>query len=752
MDDIVASYRIQLRKEFTFYDLMAIIPYLAGLGISHVYLSPICESVPGSNHGYDVIDFDKVSTEKGGEAGLMALDDALVRHGMGMVLDIVPNHMAANVLNPYWYDVLKNGPDSAYWRYFDMRVPLNGKIRIPVLTHTLSYEIEAGNIAVDEATRRIRCFNDYYPLKDDNTAYIEDVLSRQHYEFVDWRDSYRQISYRRFFEVTGLIGIRVEDDAVFEATHKKLFELRNNLKSLTGVRIDHIDGLADPTLYLKKLRHYFDRIWVEKILGPNERLPSDWPVLGTTGYEFINQVNRLMVNPFGYKVIRDFWGQETHSRWDNFSACVRESKEYVLKHLFSAELNRLSDPDIWSERIIDLPVYRTYDGASEWQQLSGPVMAKGLEDTAHYRYTPLMAFNEVGCAPDLPFLAPHEFCELRNDYMKSYPAQLNASSTHDTKRSGDVRARLYALSHMPQEWISLVCKLYDLAGRKIDWRIAYIFYQHVVGSWPDDFKIDDHYKERLQNYMLKAAREMKLQTSWLEPDSDFESNMRHFVESSLQSPEFLQYIGAFWESLAPRAAVMSLTAQSLQILTGGVPDVYQGTEVWRYLLVDPDNRQLVDFQSLQKMFQQMKEDEDHDRQMFLRNLCRNWRNGMIKMYLISRLLSLRAELGLSFRMEAIPVAGPCSDRVMALSIRGEDCLWLAILPINPGPVSNTLSYPEEYGADTYIILPRACRLESLISNVDYGWQEKIGVSRVLREFPLEFLRMSQSAGDQAASA
>ncbi|MDB5478336.1 MAG: treY, partial [Alphaproteobacteria bacterium] len=653
-----ATYRVQLTKDFTLRDVAALADYFQALGISHLYLSPVFSSTPGSLHGYDGIDFNAISEERGGEEGLRALDRRMQEKGMKLLLDIVPNHMAADTTNPYWYDVLAKGPNSEFWGFFDMRLVEGKKIRLPVLGDGLERLVRQGDIKLTGLGNKIEVqyYDTIFPLRRESVTALEgkdienfpadkmlQLLSEQHYELADWREVSDNVSYRRFFDVSGLIGLRVEDENVYAQTHRKLFEILKAMPSIDGVRVDHIDGLADPGAYLELLKQNIDHIWVEKILSPGETMVADWPVMGTSGYEFTQNLNQLLIDREGFAGIEKFWRENVQDKWSDFGDCVRQSKELVLDRLFSAERERLvnllamdeADKDdarkFWTGLTVGLPIYRIYyqegglteddrnwineacrrarewdidfeglekqylprllsaetpevkQALREWAQLSGPAMAKGLEDTSHYRYTPLAALNEVGCGPELEENGADTFYRFINERVKSYPYGLNTTSTHDTKRSEDARHRLYALAEMPREWAGFYRAAATINNKykaDVDRKSVpgpeteYFLYQAILCAWPLDDEEKDGFKSRLQQYMEKSLREAKLETNATENNTAYENAVKEFVAAVLQDDEFAGLAKDFVQRLILCGAATSLTVMALKILSPGVPDIY----------------------------------------------------------------------------------------------------------------------------------------------------------------------------------
>jgi (1->4)-alpha-D-glucan 1-alpha-D-glucosylmutase len=584
MPELRCTYRLQLLPHLDFARARELVPYLRELGVSHLYLSPALQARSESTHGYDVVDPTHVSEQLGGEEGLRELAAA----GLGVILDVVPNHMAASDENPFWRDPL--------WRakFFD----------------------------------------------------------------VEWRTG----ATRRFFDIGDLAGVRMEDPEVFEATHSKIIELvRDGV--LDGIRIDHIDGLANPARYLHRLRESgIERVWVEKILEPGEQL-RDWPVEGTTGYEFAHESTALFVNPDAEETIDAAYGETT-----SFAEIAAEAKLEQARTTFEPEVEwlhaRLDDVDVdIAAALASFQVYRSYVDPDtgevdeldrravahlperlrsillleerghdafviRFQQTTPPVVAKGVEDTAFYRYNRLLALNEVGGAPDRFSLSVDDFHAANLERQRRFPHHLLATQTHDTKRSGDVRARLVALSWRADEWRSLLTK----------WRAASsddaLVYQTLLGAWPIE-------PARLDAYLEKALREAKVNTNWLEPNEAYEDEVKAFARSLLDDRAFREAFDPFQERIAQLGERIALGQTLLKLTCPGVPDIYQGDELWNLSLVDPDNRRPVDWALRRRLLASAPSRES------------------AKLHLIRRTLALRAEHPDAFAGTYEPVdAGP----------------------------------------------------------------------------------------------
>ncbi|MBT2456185.1 malto-oligosyltrehalose synthase [Streptomyces sp. ISL-86] len=609
-----STYRLQLRPEFPFAAAEEAVPYLASLGVSHLHLSPVLEAVPGSAHGYDVTDHSRVRAELGGEPGLRALAAAARARGLGLVLDIVPNHMAVPSplrLNLPLWEVLREGPHSPYARWFDIDWEAGGgQVLLPVLAGPLV----AGDFAADGDV--LRHGEQEFPLREGTAGLpLPELLAAQWYRPAWWREARTELNYRRFFTISDLIGVRVEDPAVFEATHAKVLELvRDGVAA--GLRIDHVDGLADPERYLRRLRAAVgDGCWVvvEKILARQERLPPGWPVAGTTGYDALHRLDGLFTDPAGTAELaaryRAFTGQPD---WrETASASARE----VLTGDLAAELaalERLVGPELACavrELLIVYPVYRPYPGepdlpsraleqaaavagagavarvrdlvlrdpslGARFAQTSAALRAKSLEDRAFYRYAPLLSATEVGGEPGDPAVPVAEFHTYCAALARDWPASGTVLSTHDTKRSADVRARIAVLSEAPE--------LMGTPGGP-DPQLAWVARQTALGLG----EVPDR-APRLAAALLKSAREAALRTSWTDPDEAYEAAIAELAaQASELRPDLPPAAAA-----AARANLLGMAL--LHLAMPGVPEVYQGAETEYRALVDPDNRRPVRF-------------------------------------------------------------------------------------------------------------------------------------------------------------
>ena len=834
----IATYRLQFNKDFTFDQARRLVPYLHRLGISHLYASPIFRAGEGSAHGYDVTDPTVFNPELGTQEDFEALVQELRTHGMGLLVDIVPNHMAASSQNPWWVDLLESGPASPYASFFDVDWkpvggPVEGRVVLPILGKPYPEALESGDLVLtlDHEGFNVRYYDNRLPLEVKSygvlLSYLKEALSRelapsdlaleqlqqlsdlaeslppyfetlpqevssrhqsaqrvkqeilslsqtspavsesllrvlswfngkpgepesfeplhqllfqQPYRLTFWQIGRETMNYRRFFDITGLVGVRVEDPEVFKATHALVFKLAKQGK-ITGLRLDHIDGLYDPTDYLRRLREVLSTdaavpgsafyVVVEKILAHDETLPKDWPVAGTTGYDFLNALNGVFVDPAGFERLVSAYHQIT-STTALFPDVVYDNKKKAILELFAVEVRKLAQglfqlaqqdryacdlaqralTDALVEVTASLPVYRTYsrtgvlsqsdrmylDSAineasrrcpnldqraldflmrvlqgdwptwltpaqkrewqrfvAQWQQFSGPAMAKGLEDTSLYVYHPLVSLNEVGGHPGEERLSTAAF-HRHNAYQQSHwPHTMSATSTHDTKRSEDARARINVLSEVPEEWERRLkrwrrwnrVRKREVSGQLMpDANTEMLLYQTLMGAWPLHEEEVPGFKARLKEYLTKAAREAKTYTRWLSPDLDYENSLVQFTDSILtETPDnqFLPDFLNFQKRIAYFGALNSLSQTLLKITSPGVPDFYQGMELWDFSLVDPDNRRPVDFARRSNLLDQTTRPEELKSSRAIRELLSSWDDGRVKLYTTHKALALRRE-------------------------------------------------------------------------------------------------------------
>lgn len=669
------TYRLQLHSGFGFAEASSLVPYLQRLGVSHLYLSPVLQAVAGSQHGYDVVDHSRINTELGGEPGLVELADEAHASGLGVLVDMVPNHMAlvaplaAN--RPLW-EVLRHGRSASTAHWFDVDWDHVGdRFPLPLLGETPAEAIAAGDLTLDRTGGPsgepvLRYHEHIFPLADgtDTGADLGTILDRQHYLLACWRDKDDVLAYRRFFDVDGLIGVRVEAQDVFDATHEKLVDLHRR-GVIDGFRIDHPDGLFDPEGYLEQLDAATGGAWVviEKILEGNELLPTSWPTAGTTGYDALRAVQQSLVQPTS-TALEEVWDDARRGVNTDLGSVELRAKREVLAGLLQPELRRLTrvavraateageqvESSVMSaaltELLVAMDVYRAYvrlgrpvddDSAGRlraaverahltrpdltsqlvtlerllldasttsaagrdlivrFQQTCGPVMAKGVEDTTFYRWFELVALSEVGGDPgtvEEPNVSTlHEWAGRQ---ASAHPTGMTTLSTHDTKRSEDVRARLLAAAGDADAWRAAWQPVRAAADRLgVDRPTAYLVLQTLVGTWPITL-------ERLAEYLVKATREAKRRTTWVDPAPDYESRVVDLARTVSEDPSLRNVVTGLLAATAEANRATVLAAKLLQLTLPGVPDVYQGCEIVDLSLVDPDNRRPVDHAELDR--------------------------------------------------------------------------------------------------------------------------------------------------------
>ena len=912
----VATYRMQFNRSFTFQDARKIIPYLHALGITDCYASSYLKATPGSLHGYDIADPRTLNPEIGTEQDYHDFARTLREHGMGQILDVVPNHMGiSQSCNAWWLDVLENGPSSRYASFFDIdwhpiKAELNNKILLPILgdlygavlenqeivlfyehgaffiryygyrlpvsikstVRVLSHRLDAliqeagaGHADVLELQSIITALNHLPPREEHDPARLEErhrekdivkkrlsrlvqesptianfleenvrqfngtrddahsfdlldgLLNEQVYRLAYWRVAAEEINYRRFFDINELAAIRMENPGVFNEVHQLVFRLLKE-GTVTGLRIDHVDGLYDPGAYLRRLqawaaaelpdtKHVTNPLYVvvEKILGKGEMLCESWPVHGTTGYDFLNVLNGVFVDPDHEHAFTEIYARFIRQRL-LFEDLAYEKKKLIMSVSMASEintlghyLNRFSERDRRSrdftlnnlihairEIIACFPVYRTYVGSDsdyvaerdraylrlavmkakrrnpatnslvfdfilnillnrtedrlrldreerlgfvmKFQQTTSPVTAKGIEDTALYIYNRLLSLNEVGGEPERFGVPPAVFHERMLERQARWPAALSATATHDTKRGEDVRARLNVLSEMPGAWKvhlsrwSRFNKRYkiDLEGHLVpDRNEEYLLYQTLVGAWPLEPMNDAQYRtfcERIQGYMDKALREAKVHTSWLNPNQPYDAAVHKFIEAILDRTRpnpFLDDLCSFHHKVAAYGLYNSLSQVLCKITAPGVPDFYQGTELWDFSLVDPDNRRLVDYEHRMGVLEDVQQliAQTEDRPAAVRELVTSPADGRIKLYLMMTALRYRrdhAQLFLDGDYVPLEAGGAAHKHVCAFSRRHDNQTVLTVVPRLIGGLIADPSIPPlgiQAWGDTWIHLP-----------------------------------------------
>jgi (1->4)-alpha-D-glucan 1-alpha-D-glucosylmutase len=909
----VSTYRLQLNKKFTFVEATRLIPYLHRLGISHCYVSPYLKARPGSTHGYDIVDHCEINPEIGSVEEFDRFVAELQRHGMGLIADIVPNHMGVmGSDNLWWLDVLENGQASGYADFFDIEWhPLNqalqNKLLIPVLGGlygemlaqrqlTLVFDAAQGEFDIYYYQHRFPVDPQTYPLilssqheqlaktfvaddpvfleyqtldnsfsklplrtettqekieerrrdkevfkknlarlcgdnpkivrfiiyrvaeinrSDGEDGELHALLEKQVYRLAYWRVAGDEINYRRFFDINDLAGLRIEEDKVFDATHQLILSQLEQGK-IQGLRIDHADGLYDPVSYYERLNKKMAAILLkgetaqiemppiyvvaEKIVANYEYLSSDWPIHGTTGYEFANIVSGVFIDGSAQLPLTRCYGRFIKG-YQDFGELVYQSKKSVMTTLMGGELNVLANllckiananpktrdytlnalREALSEVIACFPVYRTYINNNSiskkdsqyinWaieqgkqrsrdadktvfefirnillleqnspvsererlkfvmklQQYTAPVMAKGYEDTACYRYNRLISLNEVGGDPGHLGCSVNAFHYFNQERLKKWPHSMLSLSTHDTKHSADVRARINVLSEIPRQWQEAVMrwrKLTKLPKSKtgqtaITRNDEYLFYQVLIGTWPlmplHDAALKE-YRDRIQAFMIKAVREAKLYTSWIDPNEEYEQAVSKFVYRCLDTntnPMFLKDFIEFERQIRTPGLINALAQAVLQLTSPGVPDIYQGNELWQFTLVDPDNRRSIDFERCRQSLEQMETmpaKSDKDRLLLLRSLMSTMEDGRIKLFVVIQTLRFRlrhAALFQSGEYLKINIQGKGADHLLAFARK--DQADFTIIVVSRLIAALLMNQPEssldDIWSDTWLELP-----------------------------------------------
>ncbi|MBA0038749.1 malto-oligosyltrehalose synthase [Pantoea sp. BIGb0393] len=767
-----ATYRIQFRNGMTFDRAAALVPYLKRLGISHLYASPIFSATAESTHGYDVIDANEIEPAIGGRAGFDRLVAALQQADIGLILDIVPNHMAASLENRWWRDVIEYGESSRYANHFD--IDWTRRLTLPFLGDSFDNVLENGELSIqaDPQTGHpaLAYFDSFYPLtpaswqdRADEVLAITDAKAiaelhdQQPWRLISWRDARSELSYRRFFEITGLVGVRVEDPAVFADSHRLILELVHS-GAVSGLRVDHVDGLADPQGYLQQLRRATGEdcyITVEKILAEGEHIPADWPISGTTGYEFIAALSHALIDDAQIDTLHLAYESTTGER-NNVEAGLRVARELMVDRNFAGEFSRLlqlatqiagsehrnlGEAELHvalREILIAFPVYRTYgqlkgmplegeellqqvleivkNSASptvlsllqaillgavseesehhahefriRFQQLTGPLMAKSVEDTLFFRNHVALAINEVGAEP-LPhaFSLAHFHSEMQTR-LQQQPDGISSTSTHDTKRGEDARARLYTLSEAPSLWAENVTRWRQINQAQVveledgaapEPAVEWMLYQALAGVWPTTLQPQDasELESRFIPFVEKALREAKLRTDWAENNEAYEKAVLDYARHLL-SPANQLFLSDFSHALQPfiqAGLINSLTQTVIKLTAPGVPDIYQGSEALDFSLVDPDNRRTPDFEQLEQQLDESASPDFNDAQ--------HWLSGKLKQQVIARLLQLRRDYPQLFRMgdyQPLNVSGEHQEKVIAFARQDSDHALLVILP------------------------------------------------------------------------
>jgi (1->4)-alpha-D-glucan 1-alpha-D-glucosylmutase len=721
-----STYRLQLTADFDLFEAARRLPYLHDLGVDWVYLSPILAAEPGSEHGYDVVAHDRVDASRGGADGLTAFSAEAKRLGMGVLVDIVPNHVG--VATPremrWWWDVLQHGRGSEHAAAFDVDWDAGGgRLRLPVVGD--DDVLPDGRIAhLQVVDGELRYHDNAYPLAPGTEGEdTDEVHARQHYELVCWRRADAELNYRRFFAVNTLAGVRVEDPEVLARSHA---EIRRWFDEglVDGLRVDHPDGLRDPQRYLDDLAELTGGAYVlvEKILEPGEELPTSWATAGTTGYDALAHVDRVLTDPSGQAALDTLEARLRGAPVD-WVGLIHDRKRDVADGILQSEVRRIvrevvalagdgpSTPtedelrDGVAELLACFPVYRSYlpegrehlddafaaarrhrpdlagtldllepvladpslDPAKRFQQTSGMVMAKGVEDCAFYRYSRLTSLNEVGGDPSIFAITPEEFHERMSGRQRDWPRAMTALSTHDTKRGEDVRARITALAELPDEWESTLDRLLELAPLP-DPGFGSLLWQAVLGAWPAS-------RKRLHDYAEKAMREAGDHTTWTEPDETYEKAVHSAVDAAFDDPQVIEVLDGLLQRVVAAGWSNGLAAKLLALTMPGVPDVYQGSELWEQSLVDPDNRRPIDMDLRARLLRSLRDGEPAPLTADVEDL------GTAKLRVVRAALTLRRDRPELFSgYAALAASGAAADHVLGLD-RGGVIAAVTRLPV-----------------------------------------------------------------------
>lgn len=767
-----STYRVQVSAAFTLGDVARLADYAHELGADWLYLSPLLQSTRGSTHGYDVVDHSVVDDERGGAPALDRAVEAARAHGLGVLVDIVPNHVGVEDprQNNWWWQLLRTGPTGPMAEAFDVDWQFGGgRIRLPVLSDDVASVVAAGQVSLlDDA---IRVYETEYPLAEGSADDVADrsaagphelhrVLERQHYELVHWRRADAELNYRRFFAVNTLAAIRVEVPWVLEESHREIVRwVRDGL--VDGIRVDHPDGLRDPGAYLDDLAELTQHspVWVEKILEGDEPLPGYWQTAGTTGYDALASIDRVLVDRAGRVPLSQLDARLRGSAAvESWSTMIRSTKRRIADTILRSEVLRLerelaqpvdNAADAIAELLACFPVYRSYlpvglehvhaavaearrsrpdlnaafdaltpvltdashPMAVRFQQTSGMVMAKGVEDTAFYRYSRLASLTEVGADPAEFAIEVDEFHRRQAHRQGSFPASLTTLSTHDTKRGEDTRARISTLAEVPDRWSAVLDAVRERAPMG-DGPFENIVWESLVGAWPLS-------RERAHAYAEKAAREAGTATNWVAPDERFEGRMHAAVDAAFDDATMRALIESFVDDVAAAGWSNSLSAKLLQLTCPGIPDVYQGSELWESSLVDPDNRRPVDYDARRATLARLDAGE----------LPPVDASGAAKLLVTSRALRARRDRADLFtRYAPLPIVGSTADHAIAFD-RGGAVTVATRLPMG-------LARADGWG-DARVVLPHRPVVD-VITGARFEGGE-LPLARVLDRYPVALL-------------
>jgi malto-oligosyltrehalose synthase/4-alpha-glucanotransferase len=825
----ISTYRIQFNKDFTFKDLEDIIPYLVKLGVRTIYASPIFAAVPGSNHGYDGIDPNRINPEIGTIDDLRRISAQLRTLKMYWIQDIVPNHMGYHQENPWLMDLLKYGEQSVYRNFFDITsADLAAEpVMAPFLGATLEEVIENGELTLSEVQGEqvLKYFDSVWPLNQETDLQkpLLDIAKSQYYRLCSYQESNERINYRRFFTVNSLICLNMHQQETFDAYHRLTKELLDE-GVFQGLRIDHVDGLYDPAGYLTNLRKLCGPeiyLVVEKILEPGESLPTSWPIQGTTGYDFLGLVNQVFINEKAEQKFDQFY-KEVEDNPSPVQTQIRRKKTDFLFNFMNGELENLfqlflslnlvnpqqtalSESAVFKKLIAEIlvrcPVYRFYGNQyplpveeqealraifstlktkpeyegpiqlltavlfedsnndkaygervlkfyQRLMQFTGPLMAKGVEDTLMYTYNRFIGSNEVGDSPDVFGISVADFHEAMVERQAHWPLSMNTSSTHDTKRGEDARARLQVLTDLRKEWLAEVKIWQELnldlkQAEHPDTNDEYFIYQTLLATYPETESGRQDYPDRVQLYIEKALRESKRNSSWDDPNISYETTTKEFIVTLLdQKRAFWTRFQNFHKQVCHFGKLNSLSALLLKFGCPGVPDTYQGDGLWNLNLVDPDNRRPVDYKLRDRYLTRLKKETPG-----LKELWAQSANGLIKLAFIHHLLHLRKQLPQLFAEGTylpLAVEGKYGKNVIAFARRYKRDVVIFISPVNHTGI-------KEWG-DTHVLLPEGTPedFKDVLRNQKSSTGERLFINKVFTDMPLAVLHFKEVANNRAA--
>ncbi len=841
-----ATYRLQFTPSFGFDQADAIVGYLSQLGITDIYASPIFKARKDSQHGYDIVDPNQLNHQLGSRKDFNKLIQNVQTHEMGWLQDIVPNHMAYDSDNDMLMDVLKNGKESHYADFFDIRWDFtfdtfDGKILAPFLGKKYKQALEQSELKIErkEGQAWICYYDKKFPLKANSKNVLDDchkldeILSKQSYQLAFWQVTKKRINYRRFFYLDDLIALNMQNEKALDFTHRLIFQLVKE-KIFTGLRIDHIDGLIEPADYLHKIQEKTNGCYtvVEKILALDECLCSEWSTQGTTGYDFLNYVNSLFCKSDSEAEFTKLY----HNITDNhvfYDDLLRKKKKLIIDNYMAGDLdyllyllNKIIENShqvtlprlktVLSEILASFNVYRTYltstiqsekdisymkaafakakehlsdyleeynilsrillgpdinkaaekrklrsDFISYFQQFSSTVMAKGFEDTFLYNYNRLVSLNEVGSEPDQFGISKKCFHDFNIERFNLFPHALNATATHDTKRGEDVRARLNVLSEKPQLWESKAhhwmrmnqSKKKQIDGEKVpDKNNEYLLYQMLVGAWPFNRNQTESFKERLKNYIIKAIREEKIHSTWIRPNKEYEKAFADFIDEILihsHENEFLGDFIPFQKKIAHFGIFNSLSQTLIKITSPGVPDFYQGSELWDLNLVDPDNRRPVDYTKRKKILNEIQSRFPKDPVGLINELLSTKEDGRIKLFLIWKVLEFRKQyLGLFQKgyYQPLKVQGPLKKHIIAFARIYENQFIISIVPRFLTKITsfNQLPLGKRIWNNSSILISSEfpSKWKNYITDKSFQADEKIYLADAFADFPVCLLNGS----------